>query len=151
MGNGLWTCVAWVGVFSAGVHLMGEWRRWRELPTTTLTLPTGKRMSVELANTREARSKGLSQKASLVGDGLLLLWSEAGHHPIWMADMRFPSTSSGSTTRAASWPSKRTPNLARSSHARCSTRRSHVTPHSRFSSSMLVRPRDTGLESDHES
>lgn len=89
MGNGLSIYMAWVVVFVTVIHLTGEWRRWRE-STTTLRLPTGTTIRVDVANTPEARSRGLSGAGSLLVDGLLLQWPEAGHRPIWMADMRFP-------------------------------------------------------------
>jgi uncharacterized membrane protein (UPF0127 family) len=44
---------------------------------------------VEVAQTPEARAKGLSNRAGVTHDGLLLLWDAPGRHPIWMADMRF--------------------------------------------------------------
>jgi uncharacterized membrane protein (UPF0127 family) len=53
-----------------------------------LVAPRG-RLLVEVAQTPDARAKGLSNRASLTHDGLLLLWDASGRHPIWMADMRF--------------------------------------------------------------
>ena len=45
---------------------------------------------VEVADTAEARSAGLANRASLDGvDGLLLKWEAPGRHPIWMRGMRF--------------------------------------------------------------
>jgi uncharacterized membrane protein (UPF0127 family) len=53
-----------------------------------LVAPRGT-LLVEVAQTPEARAKGLSNRASVTHDGLLLLWDAPGRHPIWMADMRF--------------------------------------------------------------
>jgi uncharacterized membrane protein (UPF0127 family) len=53
-----------------------------------LVAPRGK-LLVEVAQTPEARAKGLSNRTSVTHDGLLLLWDAPGRHPIWMADMRF--------------------------------------------------------------
>jgi uncharacterized membrane protein (UPF0127 family) len=53
-----------------------------------LVAPHG-RLLVEVAQTPEARAKGLSNRAGVRHDGLLLLWDTPGRHPIWMANMRF--------------------------------------------------------------
>jgi uncharacterized membrane protein (UPF0127 family) len=53
-----------------------------------LVAPRGT-LLVEVAQTPEARAKGLSNRAGVTHDGLLLLWDAPGRHPIWMADMRF--------------------------------------------------------------
>lgn len=89
MGNGLSTSLAWLAVFYAGYQLIGEWRQWSR-STTTFVMPTGLSVQVELANTPEARSRGLADRDRPPEGGLLLEWPEAGHHPIWMADVRFP-------------------------------------------------------------
>lgn len=53
-----------------------------------LVAPRGT-LLVEVAQTPKARAKGLSNRAGVTHDGLLLLWDAPGRHPIWMADMRF--------------------------------------------------------------
>jgi uncharacterized protein len=53
-----------------------------------LVAPHG-RLFVEVARKPEARARGLSNRASVTHDGLLLVWDAPGRHPIWMADMRF--------------------------------------------------------------
>lgn len=46
---------------------------------------------VEVADTPEARERGLSGRVSLPpDDGLLFIFPEADYHRIWMKDMRFP-------------------------------------------------------------
>src|SRR5262245_12266802 len=58
-------------------------------PAVELVAPRGT-LLVEVAQTPEARAKGLSNRSGVRHDGLLLLWDAPGRHPIWMADMRFP-------------------------------------------------------------
>ena len=61
------------------------------LPRIPVETPNGTTILVEVADTPEARSAGLSNRERLGSvDGLLLKWDSAGRHPIWMADMRFP-------------------------------------------------------------
>ena len=55
----------------------------------TLATPRGL-LSVALAATPEQRAEGLAHRDQPVADGLLLRWDTPGHHPIWMAGMRFP-------------------------------------------------------------
>jgi uncharacterized membrane protein (UPF0127 family) len=56
----------------------------------TIAVPSGRDLHVEIARTSERRSRGLSGRAEIGADGLLLVWPDAGEHPIWMAGMRFP-------------------------------------------------------------
>jgi len=63
----------------------------RALPRIRVETPNGTPILVEVAETPEGRSAGLSNRERLGSvDGLLLKWDSAGRHPIWMADMRFP-------------------------------------------------------------
>lgn len=55
-----------------------------------LAAPSGHDLRVEIARTSAQRAKGLSGRSQIGADGLLLVWSGAGEHPIWMAGMRFP-------------------------------------------------------------
>jgi uncharacterized membrane protein (UPF0127 family) len=57
---------------------------------THATTPNRVRLTLVLADTATKRSRGLSELHSLSHEGLLLLWPEAGQHPIWMEGMRFP-------------------------------------------------------------
>jgi uncharacterized protein len=62
----------------------------RQPSTMQLETPNGV-VVVEVADTPDARSAGLSNRESLAAmDGLLLTWDAPGRHPIWMADMRLP-------------------------------------------------------------
>ena len=62
----------------------------RQPSTMQLETPNGV-VVVEVADTPDARSAGLSNRESLAAiDGLLLTWHASGRHPIWMAEMRFP-------------------------------------------------------------
>lgn len=56
------------------------------------TLEWGKETyRVQLAQTEEARTKGLSDTTHLAEDeGMLFMFEEAGMHPFWMKDMRYP-------------------------------------------------------------
>ena len=56
---------------------------------TVLSAPGGQALVVRVASTAAERSVGLSDMERIPHDGLLLEWSQAGRHPIWMADMRF--------------------------------------------------------------
>lgn len=48
-------------------------------------------IEVEIAETEEARERGLSGRESLAaGHGLLFLFESPGMHGFWMKDMRFP-------------------------------------------------------------
>jgi uncharacterized protein len=47
-------------------------------------------LRVKTARTPEARGRGLSNRDAPDFDGLLLQWDDAGAHPIWMSEMRFP-------------------------------------------------------------
>ena len=57
--------------------------RWIYLAT-----PRGS-LRVLLADDASDRSRGLSRRGDIPGDGLLLEWDAPGRHPIWMMDMRF--------------------------------------------------------------
>ena len=50
---------------------------------------TGAQLLVEIADSSAARGAGLSRRDTMRSDGLLLLWTRPGRHPIWMADMQF--------------------------------------------------------------
>ena len=54
-----------------------------------LGTPNGARLHVEVAARRRARAAGLASRDAVGSDGSLLVWREAGRHPIWMANMRF--------------------------------------------------------------
>ena len=70
---------------SAGYwHYAEHAERWTEVAT-----PRGS-LSVLIANDAMDRSRGLSRRDHIPGDGLLLVWDVPGRHPIWMTDMRFP-------------------------------------------------------------
>ena len=81
--------LATVGLIAA-VASAGYWHyaehaaRWTDLAT-----PRGS-LRVVIANDALARSRGLSRRDHIPGDGLLLKWDVPGRHPIWMMDMRFP-------------------------------------------------------------
>jgi len=56
----------------------------------TLILPDGYDVRVELAETSEARARGLSGRSSLgANEGMLFLFPDRDRHGIWMKDMRF--------------------------------------------------------------
>lgn len=54
-----------------------------------LRAPSGQSLRVELARDPATRARGLSDRAALETDGLLLEWPDAGRHPVWMAGMQF--------------------------------------------------------------
>jgi uncharacterized membrane protein (UPF0127 family) len=58
--------------------------QWADLSTPRSFL------RVLVADEPAERSKGLSHRDDIPGDGLLLQWDVPGRHPIWMAGMRFP-------------------------------------------------------------
>lgn len=70
------------------VYLAGSLQEQR-LEYGSIAVPTGHDIRVEIARTSERRSRGLSGRSQLGADGFLLIWPNAGVHPIWMADMRF--------------------------------------------------------------
>ena len=50
----------------------------------------GKRIEIELAQTEELRTQGLSGREGLCSDcGMLFIFDQAGFHSFWMKDMRF--------------------------------------------------------------
>jgi uncharacterized membrane protein (UPF0127 family) len=53
-----------------------------------LVMPTGV-IRVEVADAAKTRAKGLSNRDTVKADGMLLEWSAAGRHAIWMDQMRF--------------------------------------------------------------
>lgn len=64
--------------------------RSMHLPKKELKLG-GQRIFVEVANTPEARTKGLSNRKKLcVNCGMLFLFGGAGQYEFWMKDMSFP-------------------------------------------------------------
>ena len=74
---------------ATAVYLAGP---LREQPREygSLRAPSGHDLQVEIARSSEQRSRGLSERAPIEAGGLLLVWPDAGDHPIWMNDMRFP-------------------------------------------------------------
>ena len=78
--------VALVTAMAGAGYWLSEERseRWTDLAT-----PRGK-LRVLIASEAADRSRGLSRRDDIPGDGLLLEWDASGRHPIWMMDMRFP-------------------------------------------------------------
>jgi uncharacterized membrane protein (UPF0127 family) len=52
-----------------------------------LSTPRGV-LHVNVADTPKQRAEGLSNRAGMTKDGLLLLWRGPGRQPIWMSEMR---------------------------------------------------------------
>lgn len=77
-------------VGASAVYLLADAFLDERLEFGSLAVPSGHELRVEIARTGEQRTKGLSGRSQIGADGLLLLWSDAGEHPIWMAGMRFP-------------------------------------------------------------
>jgi uncharacterized membrane protein (UPF0127 family) len=48
-------------------------------------------LNIEVANTNEAREKGLSGRSGLApNEGMLFIFREPGYYGFWMKDMKFP-------------------------------------------------------------
>lgn len=71
----------------AGVAL-AYWSLADRPRTVRLTAPSAI-LQVALADTADLRSAGLSRRAEVPHDGMLLQWDAPGRHPIWMSEMRF--------------------------------------------------------------
>lgn len=83
-------CVLVATIASVVVYGVSEFRGSAVPRRVELRMPSGAAIRVEVANTPLARSRGLSGRDRLDGDGLLLEWPDVGQHPIWMSGMRFP-------------------------------------------------------------
>lgn len=83
-------CVLVATITSVGVYGVLAFRGSAAPRRADLRLPSGATIRVEVANTPVARSRGLSGRDRLDGDGLLLEWPDVGQHPMWMSGMRLP-------------------------------------------------------------
>ena len=68
----------------------GFWHYVENAPQWVDLLAPHGSVRVLIVDNAADRSRGLSHRAALPGDGLLLQWDAAGRRPIWMAEMRFP-------------------------------------------------------------
>jgi len=73
-----------------GVGLFWLWRRVLTLPVKELKIGN-KNITVEIADTSEARALGLSYRESLPPEsGLLFIFEKESIYPFWMKGMNFP-------------------------------------------------------------
>jgi uncharacterized membrane protein (UPF0127 family) len=72
----------------AATHAYWFYRERVPIESVELSTPRGV-LHAGVADTLKQRAEGLSNRDVMTGDGLLLLWSAPGRHPIWMAGMRF--------------------------------------------------------------
>jgi len=56
----------------------------------SVTLPSGAKINLEVADTPQARQQGLMFRNRLPGDGLLFIFQNAAPHRFWMKNCKFP-------------------------------------------------------------
>ncbi|MBX7223228.1 MAG: DUF192 domain-containing protein [Blastocatellia bacterium] len=85
--------VAVVGLLLAVAFSLPQTQTWlddvrygeQKLPTTTVTLPDGKKLKVELARTPQEHEIGLMFRKALAPDrGMLFVYDKEGLHTFWM-------------------------------------------------------------------
>ncbi len=71
--------------------LRGAWFAEAASPQRTLTLPSGRPLTLEVADTPETRQRGLMFRPALAkNQGMLFIFEKPGHYRFWMKNCKFP-------------------------------------------------------------
>lgn len=82
--------VAWLLAIAVSCSLAVAWAQ-HAAPRGTIVFPDGTRVSVEIADSPEARERGLMFRRPLApNEGMVFVWGAPGFYPFWMKNTLIP-------------------------------------------------------------